>query len=37
VDWAYVINTRNWPPNTSPTLDDLGNTINKLLDTTLLP
>jgi hypothetical protein len=37
VDWAYVINTRNWPPNTSPTLDDLGNTINKLLDTTVLP
>jgi hypothetical protein len=37
VDWAYVINTRNWPPNTSPSLDDLGNTINHLLDTTPLP
>jgi CubicO group peptidase (beta-lactamase class C family) len=36
-DWAYVIDTRNWPPNTSPTLDDLGTTINKLLDTTMLP
>jgi hypothetical protein len=37
VDWAYVINTRNWPPHTSPSLDDLGTTINKLLDTTILP
>jgi CubicO group peptidase (beta-lactamase class C family) len=37
VDWAYVINTRNWPPNTAPTLDDLGHTINHLLDTILLP
>jgi CubicO group peptidase (beta-lactamase class C family) len=34
VDWAYVINTRDWPPSTSPTLDDLGNTITQLLDTT---
>ena len=34
VDWAYVINTRDWPPSTSPTLDDLGNSINHLLDTT---
>jgi CubicO group peptidase (beta-lactamase class C family) len=34
VDWAYVINTRNWPPQTSPTLDDLGNSITHLLDTT---
>ena len=37
VDWAYVINTRDCPPNTAPTLDDLGNTINQLLDTTPLP
>jgi CubicO group peptidase (beta-lactamase class C family) len=34
VDWAYVINTRDWPPSTSPTLDDLGNSITQLLDTT---
>jgi hypothetical protein len=33
-DWAYTINTRNWPPATSPTLDDLGNSIDHLLDTT---
>jgi CubicO group peptidase (beta-lactamase class C family) len=37
VDWAYIINTRDWPPNTAPTLDDLGTTINHLLDTTVLP
>jgi CubicO group peptidase (beta-lactamase class C family) len=34
VDWAYVINTRDLPPSTSPTLDDLGNSITHLLDTT---
>jgi CubicO group peptidase (beta-lactamase class C family) len=34
IDWAYVINTRNWPPATSPTLEQLGNSINQLLDTT---
>src|SRR6266568_7865499 len=34
IDWAYVINTRDWPPSTSPTLTDLGNSINALLDTT---
>jgi CubicO group peptidase (beta-lactamase class C family) len=34
VDWAYVINTRDWPPSTSPTLDALGNSITHLLDTT---
>ncbi len=34
VDWAYVINTRDWPPSTSPTLDDLGTSITHLLDTT---
>jgi len=37
VDWAYVINTRDWPPSTSPTLDDLGNSITHLLDTTPIP
>jgi CubicO group peptidase (beta-lactamase class C family) len=34
VDWAYTINTRDWPPSTSPTLTDLGNSITQLLDTT---
>jgi CubicO group peptidase (beta-lactamase class C family) len=34
VDWAYVLNTRDWPPSTSPTLDDLGTSITHLLDTT---
>jgi CubicO group peptidase (beta-lactamase class C family) len=37
VDWAYVINTRDWPPMTSPTLVDLGNSIQHLLDTTVIP
>jgi CubicO group peptidase (beta-lactamase class C family) len=37
VDWAYVINTRDWPPTTSPTLDDLGNSITNILDTTPIP
>ena len=42
VDWACVINTRDWPPSTSPTLKDLfditppisPNSITHLLDTT---
>ena len=34
VDWAYVINTRDWPPAAAPTLDDLGNAITHILDTT---
>lgn len=37
VDWAYVINTRDWPPSTSPTLNDLGNSITQILDTTPIP
>ena len=37
IDWAYVINTRDWPPSTSPTLTDLGNSITQLLNTTPLP
>jgi CubicO group peptidase (beta-lactamase class C family) len=45
IDWAYTINTRNWPPTTSPNLDELGgltpptppNSITHLLDTTPLP
>ena len=36
VDWAYVINTRDWPPSTSPTLDDLGTSITQLLDMTTI-
>jgi hypothetical protein len=35
--WAYVINTRDWPPQASRPLDDLGNSITHLLDTTPLP
>ena len=26
IDWACVVNTRDWPPSTSPTLDDLFDT-----------
>jgi CubicO group peptidase (beta-lactamase class C family) len=37
IDWAYVINTRDWPPSTSPTLNDLGDSITQLLNTTPLP
>jgi hypothetical protein len=45
IDWAYTINTRDWPPSTSPTLDELGglrppvspNSITHLLDTTPIP
>lgn len=33
VDWAYAINTRDWAPSVSPTLDDLGNTVTHILDT----
>jgi CubicO group peptidase (beta-lactamase class C family) len=34
VDWAYVINTRDWPPQKpSPMLSDLAPLINNLLDT----
>ncbi|MDB4896696.1 MAG: penicillin-binding protein [Firmicutes bacterium] len=35
VDWAYVINTRDWPAATTPTLDDLEKKlITPLLDST---
>ncbi len=45
IDWACVINTRDWPPSTSPTLNDLfditppisPNSITHLLDTTPIP
>jgi hypothetical protein len=36
VDWAYTINTRDWPPAQSPTLDDLGQSINAILDSVSL-
>jgi hypothetical protein len=31
-----VINTRDWPPATSPALEDLGKSIEHLLDITPL-
>jgi CubicO group peptidase (beta-lactamase class C family) len=34
VDWAFTINTRDWPPSTSPTITELENSINQLLDRT---
>jgi len=37
IDWVYTINTRDWPPATSPTLDDLGNSITNLLTTMTIP
>jgi CubicO group peptidase (beta-lactamase class C family) len=45
VDWACLVNTRDWPPSTSPTLDDLFDTsapistlsITHVLDTTPVP
>ncbi|MCU1266726.1 MAG: penicillin-binding protein [Acidobacteria bacterium] len=33
IDWAYVINTRDWPSSTPP-LDELGTALNHLFDTT---
>lgn len=36
VDWAYVINTRDLPPATSQTLNDLDNAVNELLNTMTL-
>ena len=36
VDWAYTINTRDWAPGVSPTLDDLGNSLTHILDTTAI-
>ncbi len=37
VDWAYVINTRDWPYATPQTLDVLGAAIDHILDTTPIP
>jgi hypothetical protein len=44
VDWAFIINTRDWPPAPAPTLDDLSgltgvaspNSITHVLDVTPL-
>ena len=32
IDWAFTINTRDWPPSATPTLTDLEKSINELLD-----
>jgi CubicO group peptidase (beta-lactamase class C family) len=37
VDWAYALNTRDWPNGVSPSLDDLGTSIDTLLNTTTFP
>jgi hypothetical protein len=37
VDWAYALNTRDWPNNVAPSLDDLGTSIDTLLNTTVFP
>jgi CubicO group peptidase (beta-lactamase class C family) len=36
VDWAYVINTRDWPPATTQTLDVLDTAIDQILNSTPL-
>ena len=36
-DWAYVINTRDWPPATTQTLDVLDTAIDQILNSTPLP
>jgi CubicO group peptidase (beta-lactamase class C family) len=36
VDWAYTVNTRDWPPATAQTLDDLGDAINAVLNSASL-
>lgn len=36
IDWAYIINTRDWPPATHPNLDDLGTAIKKVLNSAIL-
>jgi hypothetical protein len=37
VDWAYVINTRDWPHGSTQTLDVLDTAIDHILDTTPIP
>jgi len=37
VDWAYVINTRDWPHGSPQTLDVLDAAIDHILDTTPIP
>ena len=36
-DWAFVINTRDWPPNTTQTLDQLAQSIDALINSTAGP
>jgi CubicO group peptidase (beta-lactamase class C family) len=36
-DWAYVVNTRDWAPNTAQTLDSLGQAIDSLITSTTFP
>jgi CubicO group peptidase (beta-lactamase class C family) len=36
IDWAYVFNTRDWPPATSQTLDALGTEITNVLNATAI-
>jgi CubicO group peptidase (beta-lactamase class C family) len=36
-DWAFAVNTRDWPPNTTQTLDSLAQTIDNLINTTTFP
>jgi hypothetical protein len=34
IDWGYVLNTRDWPLQTLPNLNDLRTSIDQLLNTT---
>jgi CubicO group peptidase (beta-lactamase class C family) len=34
IDWAFIFNTRDWPPNTHPTIDELPKLITDQLNTT---
>jgi hypothetical protein len=36
-DWAFVVNTRDWPANATQTLDSLAQTIDNLINTTAFP
>jgi CubicO group peptidase (beta-lactamase class C family) len=36
LDWAFTINTRDWPPATSVTVTDLENSITELLDRAMI-
>jgi CubicO group peptidase (beta-lactamase class C family) len=37
VDWAYTVNTRDWPAGTAQSLDSLGTAIDALINTTVFP